>query len=104
VDSKLISVVRDLESEAERILQEARDQASAILKEKETAVTRLAADARASAQREAEKLLRETREQTEREVRQKRAAGESVLQDLVGRANGRQEKAVQLILDRLGKP
>ena len=103
MDSKLISVVRDLESEAELVLQNARDQASEIVKHTGIEAARLAEDAKASAQREAERILREGLEQTKRDLEEKRVGQKALLDALLRRASGRLEKAVELILDRLGK-
>jgi vacuolar-type H+-ATPase subunit E/Vma4 len=103
VDSKLVSVVRDLESEAERILQEARQQADAIRRESKSGNTRLLDAKQAAAEREAADLLKRSDAGTQAELEQSRARHKAALDTLLHRAEARLEKAAKLILDTLGK-
>jgi vacuolar-type H+-ATPase subunit H len=103
VDSKLVSVVRDLESEAERILEEARKQSDAIRRDCKSGNTRLIDEKQAAAKREAAELLKRSGVGTQAELEQSRARQKTVLDTLLHRAEARLEKAAKLILDTLGK-
>lgn len=103
MDSKLVSMVRDLESEAERIVQEARDQAATIQIDRERSRARLAEEELSRAQHEAEQLRQSTRQKTQEEMERSRAAEQSSLNTLLHRGEERLARASKLILDRLGK-
>ena len=103
VDSKLVSVVRDLESEAERILREANDQAATIRRDSESSSARLAEQKHTASRREAEDLRRRSHTKTQEDLEQSRAREKAALGALLHRAETRLEKAVQLILEKLGK-
>lgn len=104
MDSKLVSIVRNLETEAERMLQEARDQAVAIRQESECSSARLVEEKQTAVRLEAEDLLRRSRTKTQEDLEQSRAREKVALGALLHRAETRVEKAVHLILDKLGKP
>jgi vacuolar-type H+-ATPase subunit H len=103
VDSKLISLVNDLESEAERHLQEARDQSVSIQRESERSRARLNEEKQKAAKLEAEQLLLSSRQNTREEMELRRAEQKASLSALLHRGEARLEKASKLILDRLGK-
>ncbi len=103
MDSKLVSIVRDLESEAERILQEARDQAASIQREGEGNRALLAGQKQAEAKQEAEQLIQSSRGKTQEDLERNRAAAKESLTALLHRAESRLEKASSLVLDKLGK-
>jgi F0F1-type ATP synthase membrane subunit b/b' len=103
MDSKLVSMVNDLESEAERVLQEARDQAAATQRKGESDRARLAEEKLAGAKREAERLVQSSRQKTLEDLDRRRADEKASLGNLLHRAEARLEKASRLILDRLGK-
>jgi hypothetical protein len=103
VESKLVSMVRSLEKEAERILQEGKDQAAGIKKESESNRVRRTEQEQAIAKREAERLVQSSRRKTQEESERRRAESKAALDTLLHRAEARLDKASRLILDRLEK-
>jgi vacuolar-type H+-ATPase subunit E/Vma4 len=103
MDSKLVSIVSDLESEVERVLQEAGDQAAAIQRKSESDRAQLAEQKLTEAKREAEQLLQSSRQKALEDMERRRADEKASLGSLLHRAEARLEKASRLILDRLGK-
>lgn len=104
MDSKLVSMVRNLEDEAERSLAEAKDRASVILRENKSSQERLAQESEAKAKNEAEQLLQASRKKTQEDMERISAEAKASMVALLRRAEARLEKASRLILDRLGKP
>ena len=104
MDSKLVSIVRELENEAERILQEGKGQAAGIQRENADSRARLVEQKQAGAKREAEQLIQDTRGKTQEQMERSRVEAKAALAALLRRAEARLEKASRLILDRLGKP
>jgi cell division septum initiation protein DivIVA len=103
LDSKLVSIVNELESEAEQILQEARQQAAEVQREAQAARSRRAEQAREDAKREAERLVRSSRQKTEEDLERSRGEAKTALDALLHRAEVRLKEASRLILARLGK-
>jgi vacuolar-type H+-ATPase subunit H len=103
VDSKLVLMVRDLESEAEQTLREAKEQAAGIGRDSERERARLAEKTQANTKREAAELIKSSRQKTQEDLERNRAEEKVSLDALLHRAETRLEKASRLILDRLGK-
>jgi F0F1-type ATP synthase membrane subunit b/b' len=103
LNSRLVSIVSELESEAERILQEAKKQAAEIRQAGESARARLNEKMKADAKREAQQLLQSTLQQTQNDIELSRAEAKESIAALLHRAEARLEKGSKLILDKLGK-
>ena len=103
MDSKLVSLVSDLESEAERILEEAKDQATGIQQKNANRRASLSEEKLANAKHEAEQLVQSSGKKTQEDMERSRGEAKAKLNALLRQAEARLEKASGLILDRLGK-
>jgi vacuolar-type H+-ATPase subunit E/Vma4 len=101
VDSRLAAIVKDLELEAECIIQEAKAKATAERTASTETTNSLVQKIRAEALEEADNIRRRSRADMENELNEARIRSRSNLEQQIKQANAKLEKAAEIILQRL---
>jgi vacuolar-type H+-ATPase subunit E/Vma4 len=103
VDSRLVEIVNNLELEAESLIQEAKAKASSERAASAEATSGAVQKIRAEALAEAENIRTGARAELEKELSEARITSRSNLEQQIQQANTKLQKAVQVILHRLGR-
>jgi vacuolar-type H+-ATPase subunit E/Vma4 len=101
VDSSLVSIVKDLEQEAERLLQEANAKAASEKAESMQATEVLVKKIETEALDEAKHIHTNTHAELKKELAESRGIAKSSLDQNILKANSKVKKAVHIILERL---